>query len=242
MPKRFTNQTEATFFHVLVQGINKEYIFNSFKEMKEYKKLIFLLSQKYNVKIIAYCIMNNHVHMLINTPKVESLSLFMHRVNTIYAKYYNCNHNRVGYVFRNRFKSEEICTHEYLLNCINYIHKNPVKAGLCAKEEDYVFSSYKDFASKRELFKCLPNSDKIFIDTLSEMNESCTELINTYLMFNKMKHTQLIKDKERLKELTFILYSINNIPSLEIARKLGIGRETVRKIVKELKSCNSIPA
>ena len=80
--------------------------------------------------------MNNHAHFLIYTQDLEDFSKFMHRVNLIYAQKYNKEKNRCGVLFRNRYESEPIYNEKYLINCIKYIHDNPVKAGIVKKNEE----------------------------------------------------------------------------------------------------------
>ena len=76
----------TSFFHVMVQGINKEYIFNEEKLKDKYLELITKYEKEYNVEILAYCIMDNHVHLLIYTEDIKQMSKYMHRVNSIYAR------------------------------------------------------------------------------------------------------------------------------------------------------------
>lgn len=128
---------KTSFFHVITQGINKQYIFDQSEDIKYYIKIMYELLKEHNIEIIAYCIMNNHVHILIKTEIVKELSKYMQCLNTKYAKYYNKKYNRVGYVFRDRYKSEGIYSEEHLYNCIQYIYNNSVKAGICLKAEEY---------------------------------------------------------------------------------------------------------
>ena len=72
----------------------------------------------------------------------------MKTLNEDYARYYNYVKNRVGYVYRDRYLSEPITNRNYLLNCISYIHNNPVKAGIVKKCEEYKYSSYNDYINK----------------------------------------------------------------------------------------------
>ena len=131
MPRYPRNYIKTCFFHVITQGIEKTYIFESEEDIEFYLVKMYSLNQECEIKIIAYCIMNNHAHILLETSKVENLAKFMQRLNTAYAKYYNKKYSRVGYVFRNRYRSEGIYNEKYLYNCIKYIHYNPVKAGMC---------------------------------------------------------------------------------------------------------------
>ena len=133
---------ETSFFHVMVEGINKEFIFNNERYIKRYLQIVNKHEKELNIQIIAYCIMNNHSHFLINTEEISSLSKFMQKINSEYARYYNYMEGRVGYVFRDRYKSEPILDKRQLLQCIKYIHRNPVKANMVAKEEEYQYSSY----------------------------------------------------------------------------------------------------
>ena len=137
------NYIKTIFFHVITQGINKSYIFEKSEDIKYHIKTMYKLSAQHEIKIIAYCIMNNHVHMLIETYDIKELSKYMQRLNTTYAKYYNKKYNRIGYVFRDRYKSEGIYNEEQLYNCIKYIYDNPVKAGICNRPEEYSYSNYK---------------------------------------------------------------------------------------------------
>ena len=89
MPRYSRKALCGNFFHVIVQGLNKEYIFyeNYYKE--RYKQLLIKESKSNNIKIIAYCIMNNHAHILIKTNNIHELGKYMQCLNTKYGKYYN---------------------------------------------------------------------------------------------------------------------------------------------------------
>ena len=125
MPRISRKNIIGKCFHLMSQGINKEKIFldNMWKE--KYKELLKKYSLEYKINIISYCIMNNHVHLLVYVDDVNNLSKFMHRINTIYASYYNRENNRVGYVFRNRYQVQTIKDEMHLKTCIVYIHNNP---------------------------------------------------------------------------------------------------------------------
>lgn len=145
MPRIARHNYISNYFHIMVQGINKEYIFQ-----KDEFKAIYLKNLKNkiidtDIKLIAYCIMDNHVHMLMFSEVIDNISKTMASVNTKYAKFYNKVMNRVGYVFKNRFKSEMIMDRRHLENCIKYIHNNPVKANICKKQSEYIYSSYNDY-------------------------------------------------------------------------------------------------
>ena len=80
---------DTSFFHVMVQGINKEYIFKKDRYINKYLQLLNEKIYKEEIKIVAYCIMNNHAHLLIKVDDIKNLSIYMQKVNTMYAKYYN---------------------------------------------------------------------------------------------------------------------------------------------------------
>lgn len=82
MPRYPRNYLDTSFFHVMSQGINKSYIFEDEIDIKFYIKNMYEIKDKYSVKIIAYCIMNNHTHVLIETKTTENLSKYMHCLNT----------------------------------------------------------------------------------------------------------------------------------------------------------------
>lgn len=96
-----------------------------------------------------FCVMGNHVHVLLKADKVEKLSKFMHLVNSRYSRYYNRINKRVGHVFRNRYRSEPIKNSTQLINCFVYIQNNPLKAGIVENAEDYKYSSYINYLTNR---------------------------------------------------------------------------------------------
>lgn len=206
----------------MTQGINRSYIFDSEIDIKFYIKNMYKMQEKYNVIVIAYCIMHNHAHILIKAEEINSLSRYMHNLNTIYGQYYNKKYNRVGYVFRDRYKAEGIYNEEQLNNCINYIYNNPVKARICNKPEDYKFSNYKKINIK-------PNDQYSFIDIEEDKKSLCAQLVKEFLMKNNIELHTLKKDKTKLREIIIKLRRQNKISFRTISNILKINRETIRK-------------
>ena len=148
MPRKSRRLLGETVCHHMVQGINKEEIFKTEDNKEKYIELLKKYYKEFKIDIIAYCIMDNHVHMLLYANDIKQISNFMKNINSIYAMYYNKKTDRVGYVFRNRFKSVPIMDRKQLYTCIKYIHMNPVKAGKVKEESDYRYSSYNDYLNK----------------------------------------------------------------------------------------------
>ena len=144
IPKKDIN---SNFVHIMVQGINKMFIFEKDFCKKKYFELMQENSKENNVEILAYCIMGNHAHILVFAENIYNLSKTMSIVNTKFSKWYNYCNDRCGVVFRNRYRTEPIYNEKYLLNCMNYIHNNPVKAKIVNKPENYKFSSYNDYCN-----------------------------------------------------------------------------------------------
>ena len=88
MPRFSRGSINTTYFHVMTQGIDKGYIFDKPEDIKYYIKIMYELKNEHNLRIIAYCVMNNHTHILIHAKKTEELSKYMQGLNSKYAKYY----------------------------------------------------------------------------------------------------------------------------------------------------------
>lgn len=244
MPRIPRGLMDTSFFHVMCQGINKEYIFDNKKDIMMYKNLV-RKYKKNNIEIIAYCIMNNHVHLLIYTNEVDSLTQFMHKINTIYGIYYNKTHNRVGYVFRDRFKSESIKSGYHLKNCIDYIHLNPVKAKICTKPQLYMHSSYNEYIGKKYIItdnaiRLAFGDEKVdyeigdveeeFIE-VGNNYEKCKRIIENFTAKSQMTIEEIIKSKEYLKELVRILNKENKISYRIIEFEIGIKKDRLRRLI-----------
>lgn len=145
MPRVSRKSLNSNYFHVIVQGIEKKYIFNTYKYKKKYKELLIKNMERSGIELLAYCIMDNHAHMLIYCSEIKNMSLFMQRVNTSFALYYNKLNNRTGYLFKDRFHSIPIKSEKQLYRTLIYIHLNPVNAKICRNPELYYFSSYTEY-------------------------------------------------------------------------------------------------
>ena len=144
---------QTSFLHIMVQGINKEFIFSKREYIETYLQLINKYQNKFPVSIIAYCVMNNHAHMLVYVKDIKMLGRFMHIINLQYSQYYNKLNNRCGVIFRNKYRIEPIYNMKHLVNCINYIHLNPVKAEIVGECWQYPYSSYKDYQNNSGICK-----------------------------------------------------------------------------------------
>lgn len=222
MPRIARGKYTSGFFHIMIQGINKEYIFEKDENKERYLNLMKKYYQKYNLKIIAYCMMNNHAHFIIYSENINEISSYMHKVNELYAMYYNTKNNRVGYVFRNRYRSQYIYDREYLHKCIKYIHLNPVKAKMVKREEEYKYSSYQDFINKKgyidnsiiklvflnqdylKIFNHIGDIDVEVMD-IEQDNQNLENTIKCYLKTNSITLEQIVADKDCIYDFSLKL-------------------------------------
>ena len=241
-PRKCTNMF---FYHIMVQGINKEYILNEVEDKRQYLKFINKVKKEIDVYIVSYCIMDNHVHILIKEEYIECLSRFMHKVNTLYAMYYNKKYNRVGYVFRDRYKSQVIYSEKQLYTCINYIHNNPVKAGICRLASEYEYSSYNEYIKNMEeiqrningllIKEDILDKKENFLEIEEEKEVEIKKAIEEYMKINNINFDTLKNERKNLKEIINMLKEYYGLSLRQISIYINVGRETVRNIAKELK-------
>lgn len=148
MSRRPRRRSVTDIYHVIGRGINRYSIFSENREKRRFVSLIRENLSQYDVVIYAYCIMPNHFHLLIKAD-IKELSSFMAKVLAAYAQYYNFKHNRIGYVFQDRFKSQCIEEESYFWNCMRYIHLNPSKDRDFKKLSNYKFSSFYEFCQNK---------------------------------------------------------------------------------------------
>ena len=147
--------SQSGIYHVMLRGVNRQQIF---EDDDDYRKFIMILhdmtSPKDELKrplpprcaFYAYCLMPNHVHLLIQ-EKEEKLSKTVKQIASRYAMYYNNKYEHFGHLFQDRFKSEPVESYSYFLTLIRYIHQNPVAGRLCQCVEDYDWSSWAEYTN-----------------------------------------------------------------------------------------------
>lgn len=233
----------------MVQGINKEYIFQKDEEKLKYINLLKKYSEKYLISIIAYCIMDNHVHLLLNANDSIKLSSFMKEINLRYAMYYNKKNNRVGYVFRNRFESKVMLTELQILRCIKYIHMNPVKANLVENESQYKFSSYNDYINKSNVvnsknLNLIFNSEKDYLKellsieyinlNLEKENINLEIILKQFLKQEQCSFEDITANKNVImKFIAFLNYNGYKFSKTELAKILKISRTSLYRRLKD---------
>ncbi len=168
MPRKARKLSSTNIYHVMIRGNRKQDIFLEDEDRFRFIKILKKVKQKEEYELFAYCLMNNHVHLLIK-EKNEQLSQIMKRINVSYVAYFNQKYRQIGHLFQGRFKSEPIEDETYLLAVLSYIHNNPLNAFIVKNLEEYTWSSYclyteklshQDFLVERENILSLFSPDK----------------------------------------------------------------------------------
>lgn len=128
-------------YHVMVRGNQRQKTFRTERDYRAYLERVARYGKSYGVKLYAYCLMPNHVHLLLETSHVP-LSRFMQGVQQSYTQYFNRVHHKVGHLFQGRYKAIICEKEEYLLELVRYIHLNPVRSKLVWRPEEYPYSGH----------------------------------------------------------------------------------------------------
>jgi len=130
-------------YHILNRGNNRQNIFLEDSDYLYYLDVLKRYKDKFNFKIFAYCLMVNHIHMVIMTSSRGTVSDIMKAITIAHTRHYHYKYKTSGHVWQGRFKSPIVSTDEYLLTLIRYIEQNPVRAGIVDHPYKYRYSSYR---------------------------------------------------------------------------------------------------
>ena len=250
MPRTARKQSKTGVYHIMLRGNNKQQIFLDDNDNRQFLKILLEYKEKCNYNVYAYCLMGNHLHLLLKINEVP-LENVMKRIVTKFVYNYNVKYARVGHLFQGRFKSEPIEDDASLLQVIRYIHLNPVKAGMCAKPENYIFSSYNEYINgkdeisvtdtkfvygmlskaKFKEFHKNTNEDTEFIDVL-ENKKRITEEEALLLLKKVCDEYKIIDLKQCTKQEQFDIVSVLKKKGLsvrQIERLTGISHWIAQK-------------
>ena len=236
MPRHFRTYSISKTYHIIFRGINKQNIFYDEQDRKVFLKKLIYIKKEFNFQIFAYCLMINHVHLVI---KVEDkfLSRGMKSLLIRYSCYFNKKYDRIGTFVQDRFKSKNIENQQYFLDVCRYVHRNPENAQVC-KTEDYEWSSYKEYIGeskiidKEELMKYFNNDIKEFVKFNTSSNLHDIDKLSDYELYGKLKDEQaleVIMKKFNLKDVVLTIKFFQSKNNIEL-----------KKCINQIKSIEGI--
>ncbi len=150
MPRKPRVLSSTGIYHIILRSVNQHIIF---EDDSDYLKFLFVLSdcvKKYDSQIYAYCLMDNHIHLLLHSSP-DDLPSFFQSLGTRFVRWYNNKYSRSGHLFQERFYSVSIENDNAFLSALVYIHNNPVKANICRYPSEYRWSSFNAYYGAKDL-------------------------------------------------------------------------------------------
>ncbi len=247
MPRQARRLSKTGIYHTMLRGINRQQIF---EDKDDYEKFIEVLKDCKAVSgfmLYAYCLMGNHIHLLIK-PGKEPLEMIFKRIGSRYVYWYNWKYNRRGHLFQDRYKSEPIDTEEYFLTVLRYIHENPIEAGMTENIYSYDYSSAKEYLNGKSLlvdmefsidilgreglleFFAQPSERKCMDDDTANTRLSDKEAIEIIKKVSKLTNSLEIQSLNQEKR-NMILSELrkNGLSIRQISRLTGVSFNIVRK-------------
>ena len=130
-------------YHILNRGNQKRNIFLEETDYTECLKIIRHYKRVFMFKVFGYCLMPNHIHLIIQPKEPHDLAEIMQRLTQVYTNWFNEKYKKCGHLWQGRFKNMVVIRDEYFINCISYIEANPVRAGIVNSPGEYNWSSYR---------------------------------------------------------------------------------------------------
>jgi len=146
MPTSKRQVYDNAIYHIIQRGNNCQRIFNRDEDRKKFVSLIKEYKSKYFFELYNYCLMENHIHLLIKVFKKEDLAKLTQGIFQSFRFYFRKEYQYEGYLYQGRYKSKIIEKDEYLLECARYIETNPLRAKVIKRLKDYRWSSYNFYA------------------------------------------------------------------------------------------------
>ncbi|TCK92585.1 REP element-mobilizing transposase RayT [Natranaerovirga hydrolytica] len=251
MARQARKRSATGIYHIMLRGIDKRNIFLDDEDRKIFVEKIKRAKEKANFELYAFCLMDNHIHLLIKES--EDIGTIIKRITVGYVGWHNNKYGRTGHLFQNRFNSEAVESELYLLTVLRYIHQNPLKARIVDKVEAYDWSSYKEYelAYKKKESIIDARVVKHYFKTIRDLNTYINEKNNDQCMdyYDKIKYTdKQLKEKldqegiiENIKKASNIeirnqmikeAYLELGVSMRQLGRVLGLSKSIVEKATK----------
>ncbi len=226
MPRHARKKSESDIFHVMMRGINKQTIFEDDEDRERILETIERYKTVSEYEIYGYCLMNNHVHLLMKETK-ELISTIIKRICSSYVYWYNWKYERCGHLFQERYKSETVENEGYLLTVLRYIHQNPVKAGLSKNIKEYKWSSYNEYINEPTIVDTglalqifSTNREKAVSSFIAHSNEKSEDKCLDYDEKNRLTDNDVRKYFKNLG-----IKNIRELQQIDISKRNAIIKE-----------------
>ena len=150
MPRQPRLLLSQSYYHIMARGNNKNIIFKEKEDYAFYLHLILKYKKEHPFNLYHYCLMPNHIHLLIQTNKASDFPTLMKKVNLSYYHYFKKKYGWTGHLYQGRFKSKPVGKDEYFIQCGKYIELNPTRANIAKDPQDYPYSSYIHYSQGKQ--------------------------------------------------------------------------------------------
>jgi putative transposase len=169
-------------YHVINRGNGRQEVFHKDEDFRAFTALLGAAKEKYPVKLLSYCLMSNHFHLLLSPGKADDLSKFMQWLMTSHVRRYHRHYRTSGHVWQGRFKSFIVEHDRQLLTVVRYIEGNPLRKGLVESADEWCWSSHGERVN---------GTSSNLVDELPlPLPEQWTEYVNTPLTDGELERMQ----------------------------------------------------
>lgn len=224
-------------YHITSRGNEKKAVFKDDQDRETFLKILAHVNKRYHWLCHSYCLMDNHYHLMIETPD-GNLALGMRQLNGVYTQAYNKRRNRTGHLFQGRYKAILIQKDSHLLEVCRYVVLNPVRAGMMEKPDDWTWSSFQATAGKNPRHPCLTTDWVLgqFSRTRAKAEKEYRQFVNWGIgqetIWNEVKGQAILGEDVFVDSLVAHLKKNKDIPEIPKSQRYA-NRPALDKIFSE---------
>lgn len=252
MARTERKKSRSGIYHIMLRGINRQTIFEDEEDKRKFLETLKKYKDISQYQLYSYCLMDNHVHLLMREMD-ETIAEAIKRISSSYVYWYNLKYERVGHLFQDRFKSENVESNVYFLTVLRYIHQNPLKAGLENSVWKCRWTSIHEYVQKVDMvdidwgFRLFSEDRKqaiqLFIQYMQQQNhdECLDEEVKVRLSDSEVKkylnemgitHSSNLQklDKEERDRILIMLKELKGVNLRQLSRITGISKSVIHRV------------